>query len=1163
MDKLFRATGFLPFVLVVFVNAFVDLGHKIIIQNTIFKVYDGQQQILLTAVVNALILLPFILLFSPAGWLSDRFAKPRVIRVSAAAAIVLTLLITASYYLGQFQFAFIMTLLLAAQSACYSPAKYGLIKALVGSEQLARANGLVQALTIIAILLAVLLFSMLFEALLAVPAAATESAILQQVAPVGWLLVALSVAEYLLARQLPLDPATPATVEPASAPSSAPTGPFLWRRYLTGGYLKSNLRALLENRIIWLSIVGLSVFWGISQVVLAAFPAYAKMHLGFDSTVLIQGLLACSGLGIVLGSILAARASERHIETGLIPLGAAAVVLSLLLLPQLQSATLIGLCFVGLGLGGGLFIVPLNALIQFHAPHPRLGTVLAGNNWIQNLVMLAFLALTLVFAYAGLDSLGLFQLLALTAIVGTAYTLYRLPQSLVRLLVSYLFAGRYRIEVLGFKHLPSRGAVLMLGNHISWLDWAMIQIASPRPVRFVMQRQIYQRWYLKWLLDLFGVIPIASGNSQSSLQRINQLLKAGEVVCLFPEGAISRNGQLGEFKRGYQRCVEGVNGVILPFYLRGLWGSRFSRASERLQQLRGGGLRRDIIVAFGQPLAMDTQVSDLKRRVSELSIDAWQQHTQTLPSLPRAWIQTVKRQGQSLCLADARGGLSLTGYQALTAAIALSRAVRRHSAEPNVGLLLPTSSVGLITNMAALIAGKTLVNLNYTASLPALQAAVEKAQLGTVFTSRRFIDKLAQRGVELSALLAGLHVVYLEDLQAQGRPATKLALLAAVRLLPAAWLYRLFVRPVATDQPAAILFSSGSEGDPKGVILSHQNIIGNIQQVSDVLDSRDDDRIMATLPLFHAFGLTVTGLMPLIEGMPAICHPDPTDVVNIAKGIAHHRATVFCATSTLLRLFNRNQRIHPLMLDSLRIVVAGAERLNPEVETAFQAKFNKIIYQGYGTTETTPVASVNIPDRMDPRDWQLQRGNKPGTVGLPLPGSSVRIVDPDSLEPLPAGEDGLILIGGTQVMQGYLQDPDKTAEVILKLDGQRWYNSGDKGHLDNDGFLTVVDRYSRFAKIGGEMISLGAVEMAISAELADDTEVLAMAVADGRKGEQITLLYSGDLSEQQLQEKIRASSLNPLMRPATLLKVAAIPKLGSGKSDFAGARQLAAAGADG
>jgi acyl-[acyl-carrier-protein]-phospholipid O-acyltransferase/long-chain-fatty-acid--[acyl-carrier-protein] ligase len=279
--------------------------------------------------------------------------------------------------------------------------------------------------------------------------------------------------------------------------------------------------------------------------------------------------------------------------------------------------------------------------------------------------------------------------------------------------------------------------------------------------------------------------------------------------------------------------------------------------------------------------------------------------------------------------------------------------------------------------------------------------------------------------------------------------------------------------------------------------------------------------------------------------------------VTIAKAIAKPQATLYCTTSTFLRLFNQNRRIHRLMLDSLRVVVAGAERLNPEVRDAFKLKFNKEIYEGYGTTETTPVASCNIPDRIDPSNWKVQQGNKPGTVGMPLPGGSFRIADPVTLKILPTGEDGLVLFSGPQVMLGYLNAPEKTADVIVQLDDKRWYKTGDKGHLDQDGFLTIVDRYSRFAKIGGEMISLGAIENTIGKLLPENIEVLTTAIPDGKKGEKVILLIAGDIGHDEIKGLIKQSGLNPLMRPAELINVKAIPRLGSGKNDFSRAKQIA------
>jgi len=1146
MERIFRIPGFFAFVAVLFLNAFVDLGHKILIQNTVFKIYDGQTQVILTAVVNGLILLPFVMLFSPAGYLSDRLQKPVVIRVSAGIAVAMTLLITLFYYLGWFGMAFAMTFLLAVQSAFYSPAKYGYIKELVGQERIAPANAIVQAVTIVAILLGTFVFSIFFEQLLDGKTYANESAVLRSFAPLGWLLVSCSLIEFISAFQLPGHDVVTVRAE------------FDVVRYARGGYLAANLRRIWTNRAIWLSIVALSVFWGVSQVILATFPAHAKEAVGIDSAAVVQGLLASSGIGIIFGSLVAGRASRDYIETGLIPLGAIGFVFMLFLLPQLRSTLLLTIDLLALGFFGGMLIVPLNALIQFHAEERHLGTVLAGNNWVQNIVMLTFLGVTILFSFLGASRVTLFHLLAGAALVGCVYAIWRLPQSLVRYVISRLFAVTNRIEVVGFENLPNRGGALLLGNHVSWLDWAMIQIACPRPVRFVMLRAIYQRWYLKWFMDIFGVVPISAGHSEEALEKINDLLRSGELVCMFPEGAISRNGQLGEFKRGYERAVAGVDGVIVPFYLRGLWGSRFSRSSAWLRKTRDDRLRRDIVVAFGSALPLGTRAAELKQHIFDLSIEAWEHYANSLDPVPLAWMKTARKEGDNLSVADTIDNSTLSGYRMLTVVLLLSRQIRRRSREKNVGLLLPTSAAGIIANLAVMLLNKTVVNLNYSSGPDTIRTAIRKANLASVYTSRRFCEKLGTRGVDVAEICDDLRVCYLEDIRDETGGVGKLAALFAARFLPLRFVWALYARSTRLEDPAAILFSSGSEGEPKGVVLSHRNIMANIKQVADVIDMRQQDCFMSTLPLFHAFGLTVTGLMPVVEGIPAVFHPDPTDVVNVAKAIARFQATVFCATSSFLRLFNRNRRVQPLMLESLRLVVAGAEKLDPGVRNAFKMKFNKEIYEGYGTTETTPVASVNVPDRLDSSAWRVQHGSRLGTVGMPLPGGSFRIVDPDSLQSLPVGEDGLIMFGGCQVMSGYLDDPERTTDAIIEIDGIRWYKTGDKGHIDEDGFLTIVDRYSRFAKIGGEMISLGAIEAAIAPSVPEDAEVAATALPDERKGEQIVLLYTGDVTEAQLKAVLDESGLPSLMWPSAFLRVDSIPKLGSGKSDFCAARRLAA-----
>jgi acyl-[acyl-carrier-protein]-phospholipid O-acyltransferase/long-chain-fatty-acid--[acyl-carrier-protein] ligase len=1151
MGALFRIPGFFAFVVVLFLNAFVVTGPIVLVESTLLRVYEGEAQVILMAMMNGLILLPFVVLFSPAGYLSERLQKPIVMRYTAGVSAVLTLFIMAACYAGWFWLAFALSFLLAVQSAIFSPAKYGYIRELVGQAHIGSANAMVQVFTAGALLLSILICSAGFEQILGGRTFTDESAVLRLIAPFSWLLVGCAALGFVSTFRLPI-----------------PDGAIVEREfdageYVTGRYLRENFRSMRENRAIWLSIVGLSVCSAVALVVVVAFPTYARESVGIANAAVRQSLFVYAGIGVLLGSLLAGRVSRNYIETGLIPVAAAGFVCAVFLLSRLQSTSGLVADFLALGLFGGMLVVPLNALIQFHAEDQRLGAVLAGSNWVRSILMLVFLGLATALALTGTSGAVLFDLAFVVALSGCLYIVCRLPQSLVRYIIGRLFALTNRIEVVGFDNLPNRGGVLLLGNHTSWLDWAMIQIACPRPVRFVMHRAIYQRWYLKSFMDFFGVVSIASGDSAESLGEVNALLKAGKVVCLFPEGAISRNGQLGEFKRDYERCTEGVDGVIVPFYTRGLWGSRFSRSNAWLHKIRDGKLRRDVIVAFGQNLPIVTPAPLVKQHIFDLSIEAWEHYTSSLAPIPQAWMAKARREGDNLSVADAIDNTTLSGYRMLTSVLLFSRRIAKRSREQNVGLLLPTSAGGIIANLAVLLLNKTVVNLNYTASPQSIRAAVRKANLVNVYTSRRFVDKLTGRGVDVDAILCDVRVHYLEDIRDEMGGVAKLAALFAARFLPLSLVNELYGRQISLDDPAAILFSSGSEGEPKGVVLSHRNIMANIKQIADVLDVRQRDCFMSTLPLFHAFGLTVTGLMPVVQGIPAAFHPDPTDVANVAKAIARYQATVFCATSTFLRLFNRNKRIDPLMLDSLRLVVAGAEKLDPEVRQQFRLKFNKEIYEGYGTTETTPVASVNVPDCLDSSDWSVQRGSRAGTVGLPLPGGSFRIVDRETLRSLPTGEDGLIMFGGSQVMVGYLDDPERTAESIVEMDGIRWYKTGDKGHVDEDGFLTIVDRYSRFAKIGGEMVSLGAVESAISPLLPEDVAIAATALPDSRKGEQVVLLYAGPMTESLLKEVIAGSGLNTLMWPAAYVQVDEIPTLGSGKCDFSTVRRLAVEGLGG
>ena len=535
------------------------------------------------------------------------------------------------------------------------------------------------------------------------------------------------------------------------------------------------------------------------------------------------------------------------------------------------------------------------------------------------------------------------------------------------------------------------------------------------------------------------------------------------------------------------------------------------------------------------------------------SFSEWQNYPSTLDPIHVAWLKNAKKSKTAFAVADIEG-IEISHKKFLTGVLLFSQKIKVYSPEQNVGLLLPSSGGGAIASIAILSLGKTLVNLNFTAGKKALSSAAKQAEVKHIYTSRKFLDKMLERGMDFETYFPDSKLLMLEDIREEISTLSRIGTLLKAILLPTSMIQKSYFKDVSMNDTAAILFSSGSEGSPKGVELSHSNIAANAKQAAIELGAVESDVIMSTLPTFHAFGFAITTLMPLSEGIPIVCHADPKDVTTIASGIKKYSGTILVGTPTFLRMYTVSKKVTSESMQSLRLVVAGAEKLRSDVRDGFEAKFKMPVYEGYGTTETSPGASVILPDIESP--YKLR--NRPGTVGKAFSGTEFKIVDPDSIEPLPTGEDGLILIGGPQIMKGYLKMPEKTAEVIELIDGYRWYRTGDKGHLDEDGFLTIVDRYSRFAKIGGEMISLTTVEEEIlDACNEKDLEIAATCLPDQRKGEKIVLLANKNLDKNQLKRLLSDAKVNPLYHPAQVLIVEEIPKLGSGKTDFGATKKIA------
>lgn len=608
---MFKIKGTWPYIIALFLNAFTDLGHKIIIQNTVFKMYDNETQIMLTAVVNALILFPFILLFSPSGFLADRFAKNLIMKYAAAFAVLITLLITLSYYMGWFVFAFMMTFILALQSAIYSPAKYGYIKELVGHKFISAGNAAVQATTTVAILTGIIFYTILFETSLS-NTATTEGEILKEIAPLGWLLVLGSIVEFFMAMKLP---------DKREADS---VRTFEFSKYFNGTYLRKNLKTMSRKKEIIIAIFGLSIFWSISQVILAVFGAYAKEVLETDNTIIVQGIMALAGFGIIFGSIFAAHVSRYYIHMGLVPFGIIGISLVVMLIPTLNTLVGAGILFFSFGFFAGSFIVPLNAYIQDISPRVHLGTIIAGNNFIQNIFMFTFLILTTIFAWFGFGAQMLIYSMGILGVVSAIYLLRRYLIMFMWLLLELLFSLRYKFEYHGIENVPTKGALMMLGNHSSWIDWLIVQFALQRRLRYVMERDIYNWPILGYLWRLGGAVPISSRSSKDAFNQAKRILKEGDAIGIYPEGQITYSGEIGKIYRGFEVIAKGVEGKIVVYYIGGMYGSRFLSRSKTNFVTRRSGWRRLVEVNYAKPIGLDASAEDVEKIMKELK-DAYAQ----------------------------------------------------------------------------------------------------------------------------------------------------------------------------------------------------------------------------------------------------------------------------------------------------------------------------------------------------------------------------------------------------------------------------------------------------------------------------------------------------------------------------------------------------------
>ena len=1068
--------------------------------------------------------LPLVIISAFAGVFSDRFSKRSVIVAMKAVEI---LLMGAGMIALFFNPAggILPLLVLAgmgAQSALFSPSKYGILPELLPHQRLSWANGQLELWTFLAIIGGTALAGPLLDLTTQAPWMA------------GLILVICSFIGFWASLWIPPVP-----------------------RARAEGGVRDTWRAALETlrsqRTLRLGILGNCAFWTLASLVGQDVLIYAKTGLGLSDS--LSGLpLAAFGVGIGMGAMLAGKWSGDKVELGYLPLGGMGISACLLYLglgAPLLMGTLSSMAL--LGVASGFIVVPLNSLIQWRSPSDRRGAIIASSNTLAFAGVLVGSLSSGLLAVLGLGASMIFFVSGLGSLALTLWALWVLPEVFLRFVLTLFTHTLYRLTILGHDRIPQDGGALLVPNHVSFIDGFFLLALTDRPIRFLVDQYYYEHWLLNPLAKVMGAIPISSAGSPReilhALREAGRSLDNGELVCIFPEGQITRTGNLLPFRAGFTRIVKGRTAPIIPIHLDRVWGSIFSFIGGRFLTKWPSRIPFPITISIGQPLPSTTSPDTLRSAIQELSENAWHVRKASRKPLHHAFVSAMRHHPFRFVFGD-QTRPRVSCFQALTGAIAIARALRPHwEGQHTVGLLLPPSVGGALANIAATLSGRTSVNLNYTVGVEGLKSVSTQAGLVSVVTSRIFLQKANLECPD------NLIPIYLEDLRKHIDTSAKLLAMLLALFAPIRMLER---RCGAITQPtmddlATIIFSSGSTGEPKGVMLSHFNLDSNVEGVAQVLHVDSYDRVLGILPFFHSFGYLGTLWFPTIHGAGVFFHPSPLDAAAIGELTHKHHLTILVTTPTFLQLYVR--RCTPEQFGSLRVVLTGAEKLSDRLSTAFEERFGIRPIEGYGVTECAPVIAVNCPDFR--AAGFFQPSSRKGTVGQPLPGIVLKIVDPDTYEQVPQGEAGLLLVKGPNVMEGYLGREDLTKKAMK--DG--WYITGDIAKLDEDGFLAITDRLSRFSKIGGEMVPHGRVEDALHLAMETEERVFAVTgIPDERKGEQLVVLHTTEESRiPSLLEALSASGLPNLFIPRrdNFIQVDQLPVLGTGKLDLRGVKQTA------
>jgi acyl-[acyl-carrier-protein]-phospholipid O-acyltransferase/long-chain-fatty-acid--[acyl-carrier-protein] ligase len=1079
----------------------------------LFKIGGADAEALIM-LAGAVFIAPFFILSGLGGQLADRFDKAIVAQRLKLAEIGAAVIAVAGFSLQSVPVLFVALFLFGVIAALFGPIKYGILPDHLAREELPGGNALVEGATFIAILLGTIAGGI----------AAKGGG---DPASFGALIILFALLCWGASLKIP------ATGE------AAPSLHVDRNIFRSTGSLLKHLWG--DRRLRWGGLV-VSWFWLVGAVVLSLLPPLVKITLG-GAEEAVTAYLAIFSVAIAVGSGLAAWLAHGRII--LLPTLIGAVLLGVFALdlgwatfgvePAAATARLeavfssargirIAVDLAGLAVAGGLFIVPAFAAVQVWAGPEQRARVIAAINVLNAAFMVAG-----ALVFAGLQTLGvgtasLFLVIGVACLAVAAAIGRTLPTSGFRDLLSIVFRAFYRLEVRGAENFAKAGpnAIVAL-NHVSFLDAALALSLLPRDPVFAIDHGIAQRWWVRPFLKLTRAMPLDPTKPMATRTLINAV-KSGETLIIFPEGRLTVTGSLMKVYDGAGLIADKSGVMVVPVHIDGLAATPFSRLSR--EQVRRRWFPR-ITVTVLEPvaLAVDPALKGKHRRQAAgaalygIMSDLIFRTTSTDRTVLCAVVDAAKVHGLGRIAVEDPVTGALTYKRLLVGASVLGRKLMPLVREGKpVGLMLPNANGAAVTLLALMSAGRVPAMINFTAGAANILSACRAAEVDTIVTARTFIEK-GKLGGLVAQLAESLTIVYLEDLRAAIGLSDKLRGLLTFR------------NPLARrspDDPAAILFTSGSEGTPKGVVLSHRNMLANAAQAAARIDFGRTDKVFNVLPVFHSFGLTAGLLLPLVSGVRIYLYPSPLHYRTVPELVYGTNATILFGTDTFLAGYARAG--HPYDFRSLRYVLAGAEPVRDATRRTYMEKFGLRILEGYGVTETAPVLAINTP-----------MFNRFGTVGRIVPGMEAR------LEPVPGvAEGGRLWVRGPNVMLGYLR---AERPGVLDVPPEGWHDTGDIVTIDAQGFIAIKGRAKRFAKIAGEMISLAAVET-LAAELWPDTMSAVASVPDPRKGEKLVLVTEKRGAKRaDFQAFARTRGASDLMVPAEIIVVDKVPVLGSGKLD--------------